>query len=151
LTLQIFHPIFPKRYKINTLALVGPVAQRLEQRTHNPLVPGSNPGGPTIWFHEFSIHRSVRVMSAFPVLNHRREDRRHPLSFSGYTQSCTQILGLTLDARRYHTGGEIELAKIHFTGVAFRWSRAMEFAPARSLTFTFHRSIWPFAMVESIK
>ena len=25
----------------------GPVAQRLEQRTHNPLVPGSNPGGPT--------------------------------------------------------------------------------------------------------
>ena len=25
----------------------GPLAQRLEQRTHNPLVPGSNPGGPT--------------------------------------------------------------------------------------------------------
>jgi hypothetical protein len=25
----------------------GPVAQRLEQGTHNPLVPGSNPGGPT--------------------------------------------------------------------------------------------------------
>jgi hypothetical protein len=24
----------------------GPVAQRLEQRTHNPSVPGSNPGGP---------------------------------------------------------------------------------------------------------
>ncbi len=35
LTLQIFHQIFPKRYKINTLAFVGPVAQRLEQRTHN--------------------------------------------------------------------------------------------------------------------
>ncbi len=27
--------------------LRGPIAQRLEQRTHNPLVPGSNPGGPT--------------------------------------------------------------------------------------------------------
>ena len=27
-------------------ALSGPVAQRLEQGTHNPLVPGSNPGGP---------------------------------------------------------------------------------------------------------
>ena len=26
---------------------VGPVAQRLEQRTHNPLVLGSNPSGPT--------------------------------------------------------------------------------------------------------
>src|SRR5262249_56944495 len=25
----------------------GPVAQRSEQGTHNPLVPGSNPGGPT--------------------------------------------------------------------------------------------------------
>src|SRR5512146_1370461 len=28
----------------------GPVAQRLEQGTHNPLVPGSNPGGPTSLF-----------------------------------------------------------------------------------------------------
>src|SRR5437879_13455247 len=25
----------------------GPLAQRLEQRTHKPLRPGSNPGGPT--------------------------------------------------------------------------------------------------------
>ena len=28
-------------------ALHGPVAQRLEQGTHNPLVAGSNPAGPT--------------------------------------------------------------------------------------------------------
>ena len=28
-------------------SLVGPIAQWLEQRTHNPLVPGSSPGGPT--------------------------------------------------------------------------------------------------------
>jgi hypothetical protein len=27
----------------------GPVAQRLEQGTHNPLVPGSNPGGPILF------------------------------------------------------------------------------------------------------
>src|SRR3954463_3748170 len=27
--------------------MYGPVAQRLEQQTHNLLVPGSNPGGPT--------------------------------------------------------------------------------------------------------
>ena len=27
--------------------LSGPVAQRLEQGTHNPLVVGSNPSGPT--------------------------------------------------------------------------------------------------------
>ena len=30
--------------------LIGPVAQRLEQGTHNPLVPGSNPGGPSLRF-----------------------------------------------------------------------------------------------------
>ena len=30
----------------DTLNGAGPVAQRSEQRTHNPLVPGSNPGGP---------------------------------------------------------------------------------------------------------
>ncbi len=44
---QIFHAIDSKHYKIGTSPSVGPVAQRLEQRTHNPLVPGSNPGGPT--------------------------------------------------------------------------------------------------------
>ena len=33
--------------KIRNSVEGGPVAQRLEQRTHNPLVPGSNPGGPT--------------------------------------------------------------------------------------------------------
>src|SRR5215831_10773495 len=31
------------------VAYRGPVAQRLEQRTHNPLVQGSNPCGPTIF------------------------------------------------------------------------------------------------------
>src|SRR4030095_1956943 len=29
---------------------IGPVAQRLEQGTHNPLVPGSNPGGASLIF-----------------------------------------------------------------------------------------------------
>lgn len=33
----------------------GPVAQRLEQWTHNPLVPGSNPGGPTNEFKKLAI------------------------------------------------------------------------------------------------
>src|SRR5947209_18507265 len=44
---RIFHAILPIRYKIETSTQGGPLAQRLEQRTHNPLVPGSNPGGPT--------------------------------------------------------------------------------------------------------
>jgi hypothetical protein len=33
-------------FDVRALLRVGPVAQRLEQGTHNPLVPGSNPGGP---------------------------------------------------------------------------------------------------------
>jgi hypothetical protein len=44
---QMFRAIVPNHYKIRTLVHVGPVAQRLEQRTHNPLVLGSNPSGPT--------------------------------------------------------------------------------------------------------
>ena len=35
----------------NLLRASGPVAQRLEQGTHNPLVPGSNPGGPNFIFN----------------------------------------------------------------------------------------------------
>ena len=36
------------KYTFATNILTGPVAQRLEQGTHNPLVVGSNPTGPTI-------------------------------------------------------------------------------------------------------
>ncbi len=32
--------------RLRLLSAPGPIAQRLEQGTHNPLVPGSNPGGP---------------------------------------------------------------------------------------------------------
>src|SRR5258708_7562493 len=43
-------PRFRKSITVNLFLSArygGLVAQRLEQRTHNPLVPGSNPGGPT--------------------------------------------------------------------------------------------------------
>ena len=36
-----------RRPKLLSKFGAGPVAQRLEQGTHNPLVPGSNPGGPS--------------------------------------------------------------------------------------------------------
>ena len=36
------------RVQVPLSAPHGPVAQRLEQGTHNPLVAGSNPAGPTI-------------------------------------------------------------------------------------------------------
>ncbi len=36
------------RPSVPSLNFIGPLAQRLEQGTHNPLVVGSNPTGPTI-------------------------------------------------------------------------------------------------------
>ena len=36
-----------RMFDVRALSRIGPVAQRLEQGTHNPLVPGSNPGGPS--------------------------------------------------------------------------------------------------------
>jgi hypothetical protein len=36
----------------------GPIAQRLEQGTHNPLVPGSNPGGPNVQRSDVRDRRS---------------------------------------------------------------------------------------------
>src|SRR5580658_3309138 len=41
--------------KIKVTKVLGPLAQRLVQRTHNPLVDGSNPSGPTS-FHELTAH-----------------------------------------------------------------------------------------------
>ena len=36
---------------------LGPIAQRLEQQTHNLLVRGSNPCGPTIIFTQYLINQ----------------------------------------------------------------------------------------------
>ena len=43
------------KYTFATYILAGPVAQRLEQGTHNPLVVGSNPTGPTIFCDRIAI------------------------------------------------------------------------------------------------
>jgi hypothetical protein len=37
---RIFSAILPNQYKIRMLTVVGPVAQRLEQRTHNATAHG---------------------------------------------------------------------------------------------------------------
>ena len=44
---ELKRPLEPPGFNCARLANAGPLAQRLEQWTHNPLVPGSNPGGPT--------------------------------------------------------------------------------------------------------
>src|SRR6516225_7884014 len=58
----------------------GPVAQRLEQRTHNPLVVGSNPTGPTICFLRVTpspcTFVSVAVPSFVPCHRQNRLDSR---------------------------------------------------------------------------
>ena len=43
----------------NTLS--GPVAQRSEQGTHNPLVAGSNPAGPTIYNEKLWLIISIHL------------------------------------------------------------------------------------------
>ncbi len=48
------------KYTFATIILIGPVAQRLEQGTHNPLVLGSNPRGPTI---NASLAQSVEQLT----------------------------------------------------------------------------------------
>ena len=47
LTSSIRSAVTPSPLKLMGIYEDGPVAQRLEQGTHNPLVPGSNPGGPS--------------------------------------------------------------------------------------------------------
>ena len=46
-----------KQKKVIYYQCDGPIAQRLEQATHNRLVPGSNPGGPTILINGFITFR----------------------------------------------------------------------------------------------
>src|SRR5215471_16543993 len=54
-------------FDVRAAARHGPVAQRLEQGTHNPLVPGSNPGGPTP--NAFGLSRDVRRGRRTQALN----------------------------------------------------------------------------------
>src|SRR5437762_4458455 len=62
--------MFNTSYMIITVSF-GPVAQRLEQRTHNPLVLGSNPSGPT---------SSPRAFSRLPITEFPRLTVRFALS-----------------------------------------------------------------------
>ena len=54
------------------LLVDGLVAQRLEQRTHNPLVVGSNPTGPT----NFSAPRPYEIPDGHESLKPAREAGR---------------------------------------------------------------------------
>src|SRR5712664_3872556 len=64
----------PTLSRYDVLVMAGPVAQRLEQRTHNPLVLGSNPSGPTNKFLRpaFAISWFFRLVY-FPQIREHRE------------------------------------------------------------------------------
>ncbi len=63
----IYYDLVPEKH--------GPVAQRLEQGTHNPLVPGSNPGGPKFRFRFsiFDLRLSNRATSRALQFSHYRD------------------------------------------------------------------------------
>src|SRR5205807_822329 len=63
---------------------IGPLAQRLEQRTHNPLVVGSNPTGPTTIF-------AFNVMARLPSRHSPASRRSLPIS-SGAGRVCAATL-----------------------------------------------------------
>ena len=67
----LLNPCIKRQYQIASIPILiqhtveffkfGPIAQRSEQATHNRLVAGSNPAGPTIYlqgFRSLSRHRS---------------------------------------------------------------------------------------------
>jgi hypothetical protein len=54
----------PTHHTASNVTMEGPVAQRLEQGTHNPLAGGSNPSGPTNQLE--CIHRPMTAWREFP-------------------------------------------------------------------------------------
>ena len=79
---------------------LGPVAQRLEQGTHNPLVGGSNPSGPTdlltIRFANVSIGTShARTPSvAFFVPSSRGANTSHNVTLGTWTERCVDRIDM---------------------------------------------------------
>ncbi len=53
----------------------GPIAQLVEQRTHNPSVAGSSPAGPTVWSAGADVGwvKCGAINSAGECLLHRQE------------------------------------------------------------------------------
>src|SRR6187402_3896725 len=71
----------------------GPIAQWLEQRTHNPLVPGSSPGGPTKRANETVIVKHGRTTGrtdcCAPSASRRVTTRlRSPISRGAWSAKC---------------------------------------------------------------
>src|SRR6056297_2758799 len=76
------------RYTLATPS--GPVAQWLEQGTHNPLVPGSSPGGPTKLFNGLGFYAGR--LRDYASLGTAVADSAPPWSACGRQRPATAIL-----------------------------------------------------------
>ena len=90
----------------------GPVAQRLEQGTHNPLVPGSNPGGPSLRFGAQQKSEGCHAVTkwrraCFTLLTRRSK---------GYGLAGHQMKNEKLFLRLYLSKRSNE--DVHYTGIA---------------------------------
>src|SRR6266446_2214335 len=81
--------LFPLIRAIFFLINEGPVAQRLEQRTHNPLVLGSNPSGPTNVFRS-SVFQSadLSVFRGAILIEKTAQDSRQGLPWKAAIHGC---------------------------------------------------------------
>src|SRR5438876_8587774 len=112
-------------FRIPHLDLVsrGPLAQRLEQRTHNPSVPGSNPGGPTAKARYTTPRRHDATTPRGTA-----KGRRVALRGTWRPATCNQQFGWLAQLVRApvsHTGGHrFESCTAHLpTSIAFDWPR----------------------------
>src|SRR5712664_3338098 len=100
----------PTLSRYDVLDMAGPVAQRLEQRTHNPLVLGSNPSGPTIWLvssdfadSQFSCCGGVAFLLA--TIQYTMRD--------GLTHKTTKTTGAGLHPSKSNSSFPFEARKQH--------------------------------------
>lgn len=78
-------------YLLNVDNFSGPVAQRLEQRTHNPLVVGSNPTGPTM-FEKHLTDALKRLEHIGPVLQQIEPLLEQALSKKSFSKNSSKQL-----------------------------------------------------------
>src|SRR5205807_2603618 len=83
----------------------GPVAQRSEQGTHNPLVPGSNPGGPNVLVAN-SANAERALAGRPPAAISSLQVEKNPLVFTHW--AATMALSIATES------GVVQLRLVHF-------------------------------------
>jgi quercetin dioxygenase-like cupin family protein len=102
------------------LKVTGPIAQRLEQQTHNLLVPGSNPGGPTMKQRKSSAMSKLRVLflGARPFFSrgyYRGAARSHFVDRNSISQ--LQFFQVSHTNQETRSGGPAMRSKLFWAGV----------------------------------